>query len=190
MGPIVVRTERLVLREWTVEDAHDFMSLATDPEVMRYINDGIAYHQEDVLEFIDRMTTTQSERGWSRWALQLREPTDGEPGGVIGLCGPGCTFAPDVEVGWWVHRQLWGRGLATEAGRAAVEYCFGTIGFPRLICCVHPENMRSLSVARKIGFAPHDEIEHKGVRLIRHQLLNPLTEPPRDPRFVRDCTGI
>ena len=189
MGPIVIQTERLLLREWTVEDAAHFMTLASDVEIVRYINGGIACSLDDVREFIERQVTTQRDRGWCRWAIQLRAPVQDEPAGVVGLCGPGCTFAPDVEVGWWMHRELWGRGLATEAGRAAVDYCFGTIGFPRLICCVHPENTRSLSVARNVGFVPHDVIEHKGMRLIRHQLLNPLSEPPREPRFVRDCAS-
>ena len=187
MGPVVIRTERLLLREWTAEDAGDFAVLATDPEVMRYIRDGVASTPEEVAEFIDRQLTTQRERGWCRWALQLRQPSSSEPSGVVGFCGPGCTFAPDVEVGWWLRPELWGRGLATEAGLAAVGYCFATIGFPRLICCVHPENARSLAVARKVGFVPYDEIEHGGLRIIRHELLNPLPEPPKDPRFVRDC---
>ena len=189
MGPVVIQTERLNLREWTAGDVDDLMVLATDLEVMRYINGGVPLARGDIVDFIERQTTAQRERGWCRWALEVRQPAEGEPRGVAGFCGPGCTFAPDVELGWWIHPALWGRGLATEAGQAAVGYCFGAVGFERLICCVHPENARSLRVAEKVGFVPVDEIEHRGMRIIRHELLNPRPGPPRDPRFSRDCLG-
>jgi RimJ/RimL family protein N-acetyltransferase len=88
-----------------------------------------------------------------------------------------------------VHRALWGRGLAQEAARAAVDYCFEVAGFERLICCVHPDNAASLRVAEKTGFVPRDEIEFRGVPIIRHELVNPHPPDTRDKRFVTDCLG-
>ncbi len=187
MGPVVIETERLHLREWTVDDAAPFSVLAKDPEVMRYISGGTPHTDEQIAAFIKRQIRAQAELGWCRWALQLRDPAPGEPTGVIGFTGPGCTFAPDVEVGWWVHRDLWGRGLAQEAAQAAVDHSFGALGLPRLICCVHPENTASLRVAEKTGFLPVDEIKFRGIRIIRHELLNPDPDARTSPGVSADC---
>lgn len=189
MGHVVIETERLRLREWSADDVADFTPIAQDPEVVRFITGGTPVPAEQVVDQIARLIALQELCGWTRWALELRDHPAGEPEGVVGFCGPGCTFAPEIEVGWWVHRALWGRGLATEAAEAAVRYSFEVIGFDRLVCCVHPDNAASLAVARKVGFAPCDRFDFNGVTLIKHELANPLAEPPRDPRFRRTCDG-
>ncbi len=192
MSTVILQTERLELVEWTGSDSEldAFRVLARDPEVLRFITGGAPMPDEQVRDFIDRQITCQRTAGWSRWALRLRAPAAGEPAGVVGFCGPGCTFAPDVEIGWWLHRDLWNKGLATEAARAAVSYCFATVGFERLICCVHPQNAASLAVAGKVGFVAHGEVEFRGMTIIRHEQLNPLPPAAPDPRFKRDCAGL
>jgi RimJ/RimL family protein N-acetyltransferase len=186
---VVIATRRLNLRRWELDDAAEFSALAKDPEMMRYISGGVPHTDDQVLEFLERQIAAQAERGWCRWALELREPAPGEPAGVVGFTGPGCTFAPDVEMGWWVHRALWGQGLASESARAAVDYCFEVVGFDRLTCCVHPDNAPSLRVAEKTGFVARDEIEFRTMTLVRHELRNPHPPAVRDPRFVTDCRG-
>lgn len=190
MPSIVIETERLVIREWKPTDVGSFGVLAGDPRVMRYISGGRPAAYPEVAAFVDRQIVTAALTGWCRWALELREPTGDEPQGVIGFAGPGCTFAPEIEFGWWLHPDLWGRGLATEAGRAGVDHCFHTIGIPRLTCMVHPDNEASLAVARKVGFVPAETVDHHGVTLVRHTLENPLPVPPHDPRYRRDCEGV
>lgn len=185
----VIQTERLVLREWTESDVDSFVDLTSDPLVMRYINGGQGLTREQTSAQIDRLISLQRSHGWTRWALELRSPAEGEPRGAIGFCGPGCTFAPDIEIGWWMHSSLWGRGLATEAARAATRYCFETIGFDRLICCVHPDNAPSLAVARNAGFVVARTFEFNGMTLMRLEQENPVAHPPRDPRFIRSCEG-
>ena len=189
MGPIVTETDRLSLRQWSVEDAEGFAVMARDPAVVEYITGGRPLTDAEVAEFIERQMVTQKERGWCRWALELREPKGDEPSGVVGFCGPGCTFAPEVEVGWWLRPELWGLGLATEAGREAVRYCFEVIGFPRLICCVHPENQASRAVARKVGFLETRHFEYHGLTLVRHELDNPCPDQPRAAGYCLDCVG-
>ena len=188
MGPIVIETERLLAREWTAEDVEGVFALASDPDVARFLGTWSEDARADAEDFVQRQMIMQSGWGWCRWALQLRDP---EPGltGVVGFSGPGCTFAPDIELGWTLRKELWGRGLATEIGRAAVEYCFAVVGFPRLISCVDPDNTASLRVAKKVGFAPLDEIEHDGATVIRHELINPNPAPPKNSRFCLSCDG-
>jgi RimJ/RimL family protein N-acetyltransferase len=188
VGPIVIETERMLVREWTAEDIDDLLDAVSDPEVTRFLGTWNADLRRDVTDFVERQMAMQQGWGWCRWALELRDPAEA-PRGVVGFSGPGCTFAPDIEVGWTLRRELWGRGLATEVARAVVDHCFGVIGFDRLISCIDPRNVTSLRVAEKVGFRPHDEIEHSGDTIIRHQLFNPLPDPPRDPRFRLSCDG-
>ena len=185
MGPTVIETPRVRLRTWTAADAEEFGRLARDPDVVAYITGGRPLTDDEVAEFIARQLACQAERGWCRWALEVAA----DPGRVAGFCGPGCTFAPEVEMGWWLSPDHWRQGLATEAGSAAIRHCFEVIGFARLICCVHPNNAASLAVARKVGFAQVGYFDHNGMTLIRHELDNPLPEPPNSPAYVLDCAG-
>lgn len=190
MTTTVLETERLVLRSWEPTDIGAFAVLARDPRVMRYINGGHSATDEQIGSFLERQIITQSRAGWCRWALELRTPAGGEVRGAVGFAGPGCTFAPDIEFGWWLHPDLWGRGLATEAARAGITHCFAVIGLPRLISMVHPDNAASLAVARKTGFAVEREVEHHGVMLVRHVFDNPLGDLPPDPRYMRTCDNL
>lgn len=190
MPRIITETERLYLREWEPADVEAFVELTSDPRVMHFITGGRPLTAEETGRQIAYQIETQRLAGWCRWALQLRDPGPGEPTGAMGFCGPGQTFAPEIELGWWVHAALWGRGLATEAGLAARDYCFETIGFDRLICMVHPDNTASLHVAAKVGFIAEKRTEYHGEPLIQHAQRNPLPNPPRDPRFKRDTEGL
>jgi RimJ/RimL family protein N-acetyltransferase len=174
------------MRTWTVEDAEPFMALAGDPKVVRFITGGVPLEIERVRGLIGRQIDIQRERGWCRWALEL----EAQPGvGPIGFCGPGCTFAPEIELGWWLRRDLWGQGLATEAAREALRICFETIGFARIVSAIHPDNVASARVASKIGMERDGRIHLEGIALDRWVLHSPLDDPPRDPRYRRDCDG-
>lgn len=188
---VVIKTARLLLRAWTLADVDALLALGSDPRVMHFITGGRLLLPDEAAAFVERQIATQRTQGWCRWALELRDSREAarEIEGVVGFCGPGCTFAPEVEIGWWLRSELWGRGLATEAASAATAYCFETAGFDRLISVIDPENSASRRVAEKIGFQAAGEIVHAGRALVRYERRNPLADPPRDPRYRRDCEG-
>jgi RimJ/RimL family protein N-acetyltransferase len=68
----------------------------------------------------------------------------------------------DVEIGWRLRRDAWGRGLATEGALAAREHAFGELGLARLVALVHPENAASIRVVGKLGMTLERE------RISRH----------------------
>jgi ribosomal-protein-alanine N-acetyltransferase len=189
MGPVVISTARLDLRVWRPSDARAFFTLGQDPRVVEFITGGRPLTAEEAESFVARQVQLQASHGWCRWALALRDPGPGEPDGAVGFCGPGCTFAPDIEIGWWLDAGLWGRGLATEAASAVIGYCFRTIGFDTLIAMIAPANTRSIAVAHRVGFAHDTQIDHRGVRLARYRLANPSPPVAPDPRFDRSCEG-
>jgi RimJ/RimL family protein N-acetyltransferase len=88
-----------------------------------------------------------SLRGYGLWAVEER--ATGKFIGRIGLWNPEGWLG--LEVGWLLDRAWWGRGLATEGARAALDYAFATLGADHVISVIHPENTRSIRVAEKIG---------------------------------------
>ncbi len=192
MGPVIAETERLRIRAWSSDpqDCDDFMRLATNPEVVRFISEGRPYARLEVEQFVCRQLDTQERLGWCRWALELREPGPRDPRGAVGFCGPGCTFAPDIEIGWWLHYDLWGRGLATEAAQAVVDYCFGTVGFDRLICMVHVDNLASRRVAAEGGLRARGAARLEGRPAHQARAAEPPPRPAERPAVRAGVRGL
>jgi RimJ/RimL family protein N-acetyltransferase len=163
-----VRTERLILEPWRSSDWEAFRSIATDVKVMRYITGGIPWTDEQIQNFVNRQVILYFERGFCRW--KLLEASTGE---LIGFCGAGMWHdAPDPEIGWWLAHNHWGRGLATEAARAALQDVFERVGLERLISIARPDNTASIGVMKKLGLQFDAEFESDGIQLVRYSIEN------------------
>lgn len=107
-----------------------------------------------------RMGDHWDDFGFGLWMADLKETS--ELIGFVGLQHP--VFLPsvadEVEVGWRLGRRFWGHGYATEAGAAAVRHAFEERGLRRLISIIDPANVRSVAVARRLGFSREREVEH------------------------------
>jgi RimJ/RimL family protein N-acetyltransferase len=189
VGPIIIQTERLNLRAWSRRDRAAFALIAHEPDIVQWLNDGRALTAEQIDGFITRQTDNQRERGWCRWALELRDPGESDPAGIIGFAGFGCNLAPDVELGWTLLPPLWGRGLATEAGIAALHFGFETVGFERVFSAILPENAASRAVADKVGLVLDGVYLEHGEPTLRYVAHNPHPDASRDPKFVPTCEG-
>jgi RimJ/RimL family protein N-acetyltransferase len=146
---VLAETERLVLREWRAEDAAALFALTSDPEVMRHIGDRRPWDTVERAEaWLGRVAESYRERGYGFWAV-----VEKSSGREVGSCGfgpqPG-TGAP--EFGYLYARHAWGRGYATEAGRAVMHYGFERLGFARVVACTTPEHTASQRVLEKLGF--------------------------------------
>jgi RimJ/RimL family protein N-acetyltransferase len=86
-------------------------------------------------------------RGYGVWAVE--EKATGAFIGRVGLHNP--DGWPGIEVGWTLGRASWGKGFATEAGRAALTWSFDALGLDHIISLIHPENARSIRVAERLG---------------------------------------
>ena len=169
MDPILtipLETERLVLDTWQSSDWMQLRPIATDVEVMRYITSGVPWTDEQIRAFVERQVKQLSERNFCRWKL-LRKPERE----TIGFCGVGFwRDAPDPEIGWWLARRWWGRGLATEAARTALKHAFEQSGLDRIISVARPENTASTRIMEKLGLTREGEFENEGVRLVRYAI--------------------
>ena len=94
-------------------------------------------------------------RGTGQWAVEVAE--SGEFIGRAGLHWPEREGWPGVECGWVLHPRHWGKGYATEAGRAAMHYAFDEVGVDEVFSLILPANAASQNVARRLGFTLRDE---------------------------------
>ncbi|PJE97796.1 GNAT family N-acetyltransferase [Streptomyces carminius] len=148
-----LHTERLLLRAWRDSDLEPWVALNADPEVGAYFPAPLT--REGSREAMDRYRAAIEERGWGWWALEVR--ATGEFVGCAGVDPLDGRRPPHrgVQTGWRLARSAWGRGYATEAARAAVEFGFGELGLPEIVAVAVAGNHRSLAVMRRLGMV-HD----------------------------------
>jgi RimJ/RimL family protein N-acetyltransferase len=161
-----METGRLILDTWQPSDWIVLKPIATDTEVMRYITGGIPWTDEQIRSFVDRQITLYSERGYCRWKL-----IDKAHGNMVGFCGVG--FWRDYlepEIGWWLARNCWGRGLATEAGRVALSDALERVRLDRIVSIARPANTASTRIMEKLGLTRECEFFSDGVQLVRYAI--------------------
>jgi [ribosomal protein S5]-alanine N-acetyltransferase len=144
---VILETDRLLLREFTLQDADALEGVLGDPVAMQYYP--APFDRAEVDHWITRNRARYTDTGFGLWALVLKPS-----GELIGDCG--CFVRElqgqfELELGWHVRRDLWGRGYATEAAGHCIEYAFSKLGAERIIALVRPENLSSCRVAEKNG---------------------------------------
>ena len=143
-----IRTERLILRAMKVSDAEDMFDYARNEEVSRYLtwspHPNLA-HTREYLTYIGQRYRTGD---FYDWAIE-----DAESRRMIGTCGFTCfDFASDAaEIGYVLHPDLRGRGLATEAVRAVLAFGFDELALHRISARYMIENERSRRLMERVG---------------------------------------
>jgi RimJ/RimL family protein N-acetyltransferase len=178
---VPLETERLILNPWQNSDWAAFRPIAEDAAVMRYINGGIPWNEEQIRDFVDRQVTLHSDRGFCRWKLEERAS-----GELIGFCGAGIwRDAVDPEIGWWLARRCWGRGLATEAAQIALRDLFERVRLERVISVAMPENRASLRVMEKLGLRFRHAFESGGTPLVQYGIeATDWNQKPQQPEPI------
>ena len=144
-----METERILLRPWRESDAEALYKYASDPEVGPKA--GWPPHQS-VAESREIIRTIFSGEGM--WAVEWK--TTGEPIGCVGYLPASASNLKSAEdqceVGYWIARPFWGKGICTEAMRLVVDYCIREKGFSTLWGSYFPDNPASGRVMEKCGF--------------------------------------
>jgi RimJ/RimL family protein N-acetyltransferase len=168
-------TERLLLRSWRPSDRALFAKLNADPEVVRFISDGVPFTRADSDAVLDAIEAHWHQHGFGLWCAAAREEPD-DCLGFVGLAVPSFLPAvlPAVEVGWRLARPAWGRGLATEGARASLRHAFDELGLQSVISIIDPDNERSIRVAQKLGMRRGADHRHPrtGRRLSAYEIFS------------------
>jgi RimJ/RimL family protein N-acetyltransferase len=150
-GAFVLSTPRLTMRRWRSSDLEPFAAMNADPQVMRYFPAPLDRAASDA--FVARIESRFDELGYGLWALELSAS-----GKFIGFTGlnpmpDGVPGAGGTEVGWRLARSAWGKGYATEAGQAALDMAFTSIGLREVWSLTAKVNTPSVAVMRRLGLS-------------------------------------
>jgi len=144
---VILHTARLRLEPFDERHLDGLNAMNSDPAVMRHI--GPVETPEDTRAAIARVQARWAEWGYSWWTV-----LDRATGEVVGA---GCLQHLDRdrskphEIGWRLRRSDWGRGYATEAATAIVDFAFDTIGAPVVFAVADPANAASIRVMERLG---------------------------------------
>jgi len=152
-----MRTGRLVLREWRESDRDAWAALNADPAVREFFPTVLTREQSD--EAFERISGSLAERGWGLWAVAL----DDRFLGFTGLAQP--DFRPEREIGWRFAVSAWGKGYATEAARAVLDFAFTELQLPEVVSFTAAGNVRSRAVMERLGMVrdPAEDFDHPAV---------------------------
>lgn len=140
-------TERLILRPRQASDLDDSIAVNSDPEVMRYL--GAVWPPERQRAHLSAQIDTDFGEGLGYWSLFENAAPEQMLGWALLTPLPA---TDDVQIGYRLRRDAWGRGIATEAAGRLMEHAFSSLKLPALAATVHPENVGSQRVMAKLGF--------------------------------------
>lgn len=143
-------TERLILRPPTTADLPRLFAIYGDPATNQFNPAGplTGLHQAQTL--LHGWLTHWRDHGYGQWAIASRE----EPDQVIGFGGIAqynYLTEPRLNLGYRFATDAWGKGFATELGRAALEFAFAELDAEQVFALVRPNHQASIGVLEKLG---------------------------------------
>jgi RimJ/RimL family protein N-acetyltransferase len=168
---VIFETERLIAREWSLDDAEAAFLIYGDPLVWQYLPGGQPdLRIEETRTRLERRIALYDEMpGFGVWTLIERDT--GELVGTILLLRLDNT--DEYEVGYHLRRDRWGQGYATEAAAGAIAYGFDKMGLTRVVGVTDPENIASQRVLEKCGLVRDGERFHFGMTVAYFALDKP-----------------
>ena len=163
--PETVDTGRLTLRRLQHGDEDAFASVWADPDVWMALRPGERFDPEHGQRRFQHHLQHWRKHGFGVWLIGDR--ASGEVAGWVGASHPDFVplLADEVEIGWSLRRKFWGRGIATEGGRAALSAALEHLRPLRLISLIDQGNHRSAEVAKRLGMRALGLVEHEELNL-------------------------
>jgi ribosomal-protein-alanine N-acetyltransferase len=141
-----IDTERLTLRRFCGADTEPYIAVMTNPAVTKYLGSGKDNTREDVIKILSQYESVWNQ-GYGVFAVV--EKTSGT---VIGHCGVQPIHDGRIEILYAYGPSAWGKGYATEAGRAVLVYAKEHFGLRDVIALAYAQNTGSVNVIKKLGF--------------------------------------
>lgn len=143
---ITIETPRLLLREFILSDAENFFELNNDYDVIRYTGDKAFSTIEEAQQLISSYMQYEKYR-MGRLTMILKSSNE-----ILGWCGlKFLEETNEVDLGYRLHKKYWGKGYATEAGIACIDFGFTELKLNRIIGRAAKENVGSIRVLEKCG---------------------------------------
>lgn len=150
-----LETTRLRLEPFQHAHFDGLRAMENDPEIMRYISNGKVKTPEETRETIERVMQRWQQYGFSWWAICDKHSN--EVVGAACLQHLANQDGAPLEIGWRLNANHHGKGYATEAAQAIVQFAVEQIGANYLVAVADPENQASQKVMQRLG------MKHKGI---------------------------
>jgi ribosomal-protein-alanine N-acetyltransferase len=169
-----IETERLILREMISSDEEGMFELDSNPEVHRFVGKSPVTLIDESRLMIENIRTQYAENGIGRWAVILKETNE-----FIGWSG--IKLIKDTinnhqnfyEIGYRFIQKHWGKGYATEAGLAFVDYAFNEMKIENLYAYADAGNINSRHILEKLGMHYVNSFEYDGEEEVWYAMKNP-----------------
>lgn len=143
---IIAYSNRIYLRETSVDDAEMFYNLNSNPDVIKYTGDDAFESIEATKDFLSKYDHFR-KYGMGRWAIVTKKNDQ-----VLGWCGLKYHPKEDfVDLGFRLFQDQWGKGYATEASKLSLDYGFQELGLERVVGRADLRNGASIRVLKKMG---------------------------------------
>ena len=145
---IVIETERLILRKFTVDDAPFILKLLNTPSWLRFIGDRNVHSIEEAEQFLLNRYMKGYETHGFGFYLAIEKVTKNP----IGMCGlVKRANLEDVDIGFAFMPDFVGKGYGFEAASATLKYAENVLKLEKVIAIVDPKNVVSIALIKKIG---------------------------------------
>jgi [ribosomal protein S5]-alanine N-acetyltransferase len=149
----ILETERLILREFNLEDAAFILELLNTPTWLKFIGDRKVHSIDDAKNYLlNGSMKSYAENGFGFYAVVEKTDTSDRTNQTIGMCGLIKRDAlPDIDIGFAFLPNLISKGFGYEIASATLDYAFNILKINRIIAIVNPENKKSIGLIKKIG---------------------------------------
>lgn len=151
---IIIETPRLLLREFTADDAALIYELNTSPGILQYVHEASLENVEQAKEVLINIILPQYKDKLGRWAIHTKSNNE-----FIGWCGlKRLPETKDIDLGYRFKPAYWGMGYATEAAQHCLSYGLNELNLKEIFGKAHVDNIASQNVLKKIGMQYLGEI--------------------------------
>lgn len=158
MAEVIAETERLILRTWRDEDRPVYLAACNTEAVTAHLNGPAG--PEEIDAAFGRIASSQAENGFSFWAIERKSDA-----ALLGYCG--LRICDDlerpvygqVEIGWRLREDAWGRGYALEAARACLEWAWANLDADRVVSFTIPANEPSWRLMERLGMERRADLD-------------------------------
>jgi len=151
---ITLETSRLILKQFCEEDGKYLFELNSDPDVVKFTGESVYTDMSEVNKSLARNLEQYRKYRQGRLSVFIKQT-----GEYIGWCG--LRYFPEsgnTDVGYRLMKKYWGKGYATEAAEACLDYGFKTLDLQEITATAMKENTASINVFHKLGLKySHDD---------------------------------
>ncbi|MDB5672757.1 MAG: N-acetyltransferase [Alphaproteobacteria bacterium] len=155
----MIETERLRLRNWREADSAAFHEHCNRAAVMRWL--GGVQPRDRMDAVVERLIRLQEEKGHTFWVVERKEDD-----AFLGFCGlkiangRDSKVTDDVEIGWRLREDAWGKGYAKEAAAASLDFAFDELKAQRVVALTVDGNAASWGLMRRLGMTRREDLDY------------------------------